>query len=204
MPRIRTIKPTFFRSRAVRRLSSNDVRIVWVGLWPLADDHGRLLDEPDQLAGDLWALELTAEQIDAALTELHDAGRVHRYEVDGERFIQVTNWHDHQKINRPNDSEIPPAPLTDESVNAHGALIGGREGKGKEGRGGLTPFCPLHPGGTRQKCGPCGDARRAFDLAQKTTRDKPTIVGIVTEPDCPKHPHRPLRGCDRCAEEAAA
>jgi hypothetical protein len=32
---------------------------------------------------------------------------------------------------------------------------------------------------------------------------KPTVSGVITEPDCERHPHRPARGCDRCAEEAA-
>src|SRR3954469_18075275 len=105
MARIRTIKPTFLRSPAVRRLSSSDVKLLWVGLWPLSDDEGRMVDEPGLLVGDLWALDLTEEQIEAALVELNEQGRIVRYEVGGERFMQVTNWFDHQRIQKPNPSE---------------------------------------------------------------------------------------------------
>ncbi len=207
MARIRTVKPSFFRSRAVRRLSSNDVRLLWVGLWPLADDSGRLLDEPTQLVGDLWALEMNADRIDAALTELHEAGRIIRYDVDGERFIQITNWSDHQRIQKPTPSEIPPAPVAEHSGSATGTVSGGREGKGRGREGNaraLTPFCEQHPQGIDAPCRACGNARRAFDLAATAERSKPTVSGIVTPPDCARHPYYPAHDCAKCAEEMAA
>lgn len=188
MPRIRSVKPTFFRSRAVRRLSSNDVRIVWIGLWPLSDDQGRLLDEPDILAGDLWALNLSAEQIDAALAELHEQRRIVRYEVGGERFIQTTNWAEHQKISKPTPSEIPPAPGAEDSGSVPGGLPSGGEGRGEERRGKGTgaessgvlpdsppsPFCPKHPDGTDSPCRACGNARRAREAWETASKTKPT------------------------------
>ena len=183
MARIRTIKPTFFRSRAVRKLSSNDVRLLWVGLWPLSDDEGRMLDEPEQLVGDLWALELNAEQIEAALSELHKHGRIVRYEVDGERFMQVTNWLDHQRIQKPNASEIPPIPVSDNSDTTTGTVSVGREGKGRGREGNaraLTPFCIKHPTGTDSPCRACGNARRAFDADVIVKKNKPTVPGIIT------------------------
>ena len=65
-------------------------------------------------------------------------------------------------------------------------------------------FCSKHPNGAGGNCGGCADARRLHTAWAKTEKHKPTVPGIITEPDCPKHPGRPLRGCDRCAEEAIA
>jgi hypothetical protein len=48
------------------------------------------------------------------------------------------------------------------------------------------------------------NARRRFDAAAKADRVKPTVPGIVTEPDCELHPFYPARDCPRCTEEAVA
>jgi len=176
--RIRTIKPTFFRSRAVRRLSSSDVKLLWIGLWPLSDDEGRMVDEPGLLVGDLWALDLTESQIEAALTELNEQGRIVRYEVDGERFMQVTNWFDHQKIQKPYPSEIPAPPLQAHSGNGTGTVETGEERRGreKEGSATATPFCNNHPSGTDKPCRACGRARLAYEAAAKDEKNKPTVI----------------------------
>lgn len=207
MSRIRSIKPTFFRSRSVKKLTDK-AKLVWVGLWNVADDDGRLLDELGILIGDLWALSVTEAKLDKALDELHNQGRIVRYEVAGQSYIQVTGW-DHQRINRPTPSTIPPVPLTDVSVRAPRGLTGGKEGIGrdKEGEASVDAepplFCPSHPNGSNASCGPCADARRVHGKWERDTKPqpKPAVPGIVTQADCPKHPHRPLVGCDRCAEE---
>lgn len=206
MARIRTIKPTFFRSRSVKKLTDR-AKLVWIGLWNLADDDGRLVDELGILIGDLWALSVTEAKLDATLDELHRGGRIIRYKVAGQAFIQVTGW-DHQRINRATPSAIPHYSLSDESVSPHGGLTSGREGKGRDKEGEATfvaeppLFCPTHPTGSVSKCGPCADARRLHDQWARTVKPitQPTIVGIVTEADCDIHPGRPKRGCDRCAE----
>lgn len=131
MARIRSIKPTFFRSRSVKKLSDK-AKLAWIALWNVADDEGRLLDELGILTGDLWALSLSEAKLDRVLNELHTEGRIIRYEVAGQGFIQVTGW-DHQRINRPTLSLLPPVSLTDQSVSPHLRLTGGREGIGREG-----------------------------------------------------------------------
>lgn len=94
---------------------------------------------------------------------------------------------------------------------------------GQVGRGITSEPLENHQGGSRPApwrcgnhqnapaggaCSACGDARRQHDATTRDARaievSRPTVPGIVTEPDCPKHPHRPLRGCDRCAEDAVA
>ncbi len=176
MARIRSIKPTFFRSRSVKALSS-DEKLVWIGLWSAADDEGRLLDEVGILVGDLWALSLSASKLDGILARLDAVNRIQRYEIAGQRYIQVCNWQEHQRISHPTVSDIPPAPLRTVSGIVPDPLR--REGKGRDRRGGEAPplFCPNHPSGTDGPCRPCGDARRAHEawlLAEKT-KPSPSI-----------------------------
>jgi len=218
MPKIRTVKPSFFMSRAVKKLT-DEQKLVWLGLWPNADDEGRMLDEPEIIAGQLWALSKSAVKIDRILDGLDDADRIIRYEVAGERFIQVTGWHEHQKITRVATSLIPQCPgdviaarqqrrSSVAAVSRHGGK--GKEGKGKEGEAldSAEPplFCPNHPTGSDRSCGPCADARRLHDQWQRQQKpvEKPTVPGIITDPDCDVHLGYPKRDCPRCAEEAVA
>lgn len=50
--RIRTIKPEFWVSESMGRLS-RDARLIFVGLWSLADDYGRFRADPRLIAGQL-------------------------------------------------------------------------------------------------------------------------------------------------------
>jgi hypothetical protein len=209
MARIRSIKPTFFRSRSVKRLTA-DQKLVWIGLWPLADDEGRLMDETGILVGDLWALSISESKLDKTLDQLDDAGRIIRYEVAGQAYIQVTNWTEHQKINRPTPSLFPPAPLTNHSGRAHASLSESSllEGKGEERKGGEAPplFCSAHPKGGAGKCGACGDARRlraAWDLEQKN-KPTPTTPVRLDPNDGHEHEKHPTENyCLRCDEVMA-
>lgn len=202
MARIRTIKPTFFRSRSVKKLSDK-AKLVWIGLWNLADDAGRLMDELGILTGDLWALSVSETKLDAALDELAREGRIVRYKVAGQAYIQVTGW-EHQKINRATPSGIPPVDLSDDSVSAHGGLTSGREGKGRDKEGEATfvagaPFCKKHPNGTDAPCRACGDARRRWE----TTRNLPEVITLPPRTDePPEHDHRwlPDGSCMLCTE----
>lgn len=169
--RIRTIKPEFFGSEDVSGLSFR-ARLTWIGLWVHCDDHGRMKDVDRLVKAHVWPLEdeVGLDDIESDLEELAENGRIIRYEVDGRRFLAVTNWHSHQRINRPTKSRIP-APdtptdmdceecsrsmhggLTEASVSAHGGLTVGDaevltegslwEGKGKEGKGGTPSGGPL-------------------------------------------------------------
>jgi hypothetical protein len=49
MARARTIKPNFLRSRSMRAVSAM-ARLTFIQLWLLADDAGRLMAHPRQLA----------------------------------------------------------------------------------------------------------------------------------------------------------
>lgn len=208
MARIRSIKPTFFRSRSVKKLTDK-AKLVWIGLWNVADDEGRVADELGILTGDLWALAVSEARLDKVLDELVTERRIVRYKVAGQAFIQVLGW-EHQRINRATPSQIPPVSLRDDSVSAHGGLTSGREGIGrdKEGealRAAPPAFCASHPGGTVGDCRACGDARRAHDSWVRAEKTKPIPLPPrdPTAGLCDVHANYPLP-CIRCAEEVAS
>lgn len=206
MPRIRTVKPDFWKSRSVKKLTDRE-KLVWLGLWNYADDYGRIMDEPVMLVGELWALGLNAKQMEDTLAGLHTKGRIVRYVVEGDGFIQVTGW-EHQKISHPTDSGIPPVPLPNNSGMAPDSFL--LEGRGREGIGGggakVEPEskCSKHLNDPNPpKCGACGDARRAHDAWVRAEKNKPTASGIVTPPTC-KHEYPLSLPCPHCESEAAA
>jgi hypothetical protein len=217
MPKIRTVKPSFFMSRAVKKLS-DEQKLVWLGLWPNADDEGRMLDEPEIIAGQLWALSKSAVKLDRILEALDDADRIIRYEIAGERFIQVTGWHEHQRITRVAASVIPGVPDTvvasrrqrRSSVAAVPQQCGkGKEGKGEEGEATFVAepplFCSLHEGNpSGGACSRCGDARRVHERWMRSQRpvEQPTRSGIVTPAVCTDG--YPLGECPYCDQAVAS
>ena len=110
--RIRSIKPEFWASESVGRLS-RDTRLVFVGLWSLADDSGRFRADPRYIAGQLFPYDDDGlKTVSRALASLREEGCVHLYEADRSQYGQVTGWERHQKIDRPSPSKIPQPPET--------------------------------------------------------------------------------------------
>lgn len=107
MARIRTIKPEFFTSETVADLAVR-ARLTWIGLWTYCDDYGRCRDNVKLVKAAVWALDdVSLVSIEKDLSDLHSAGLILRYAVDGKSFIQVTNWTEHQKVSHPTASKFP-------------------------------------------------------------------------------------------------
>lgn len=106
MARIRTIKPEFFTS-----LSNSDLsfpaRLTFIGLWTHADDEGRCVDDARLIKAAIWPLERSVKAVEADLVELESADKVTRYGRDGRRYLAITEWLTHQRINRPTASKLP-------------------------------------------------------------------------------------------------
>ena len=106
MPRARGIKPAFFKNDVLVELDYW-IRLLFIGLWTLADRAGRLEDRPKRIKMELFAADDV--DIDAGLTALHDSGFILRYEAGGQRFIQVLNFARHQSPHaKEPPSTIPP------------------------------------------------------------------------------------------------
>lgn len=109
MGRIRTIKPEFFRSRSLAKVSI-PARLTFAGLWTEADDHGNGVADADLLKGALWPKDrdVDAHAVEAHLAEL--AGEhILLYEVSGERYFHVLRWRLHQSAAyRRGEAKFPP------------------------------------------------------------------------------------------------
>ncbi|MEU3020831.1 hypothetical protein ABZ635_25995 [Nocardiopsis sp. NPDC007018] len=148
MPRIRTIKPDFFTSLTIADLTK-EARLTFIGLWTHVDDEGRCVDDARLVKAAVWPLDdRTAKDVDVDLWEISDAGLVLRYAVDGKKFIAVSGWQEHQRINRPTPSKFPapekgeqtPKGLNECSVRTHGGLSeDSREPHKETGEGSFTP-----------------------------------------------------------------
>ncbi len=101
MARARLLKPGFFTNSALGRLSMG-ARLVFQGLWCVADREGRLVDDPARLKVEI--LPYDKVNLDRLLDDLHEAGFIVRFESEGRRFIQVVNFAKHQ---RPHAREVP-------------------------------------------------------------------------------------------------
>ena len=102
MARARTIKPAFFDSEQVASCSVL-ARLTFTGLWCLADRDGKLQDRPRRIRAELYPYEADLD-LDAALDDLSRAGLIVRYEVAGERFMQIPGFKKHQ---HPHPKESP-------------------------------------------------------------------------------------------------
>ncbi|MDP3952615.1 hypothetical protein [Microbacterium sp.] len=154
MARIRSVKPGYFTSLDTAGQLSRDCRLHFAGLWTYADDHGRGVDDSRLIKAAVWPLDddIQGPEVEALQAELEAAGRIVRYvdSTNGRRYFEITNWADHQKPNRPQDSSYP-APndehctITECAVNDHGGRTedAAPEGRGEERRGGeVAPASP--------------------------------------------------------------
>ena len=93
MARARNIKPGFFTNDELVALPF-ETRLLFIGLWTIADRAGRLLDRPKKIKMDV--LPGDDVDVDACLSQLAAGGFITRYSVGGLRIVQVVNWSKHQ------------------------------------------------------------------------------------------------------------
>lgn len=93
MARARNIKPGFFRNADLVELPF-EARLLFIGLWTIADRAGRLEDRPKQIKMELFPAD--SFDCDMMLNELQRIGMVDRYEHDGKKYLQVVNFCKHQ------------------------------------------------------------------------------------------------------------
>jgi hypothetical protein len=114
MARIRTVKPDYWKSESIARLTWPS-RLLFIALWSYVDDNGVGLDNEKLIAAEILPLEddpIAARlAIRETLDELSRESRIVRYTVGGRSFLAICGWH-HQKIDRPNK---PRYPLPDEA-----------------------------------------------------------------------------------------
>lgn len=107
MARIRSIKPELPQSESMGKVS-REARLLFILMWTLADDEGRLRGNSRMLASLLFPYDDDAPgQIDRWIFELLEEQCIVVYEVGAATYVQICNWLIHQKIDKPSKSKIP-------------------------------------------------------------------------------------------------
>ncbi|USR61601.1 hypothetical protein NFJ01_04225 [Lelliottia amnigena] len=112
MARSRNIKPGFFTNDELAECSPY-ARLLFAGLWTIADKEGRLDDRPKKVK----AMVLPFDDVDCneLLQQLHSHKFINRYQVNDEQFIQINNWKKHQNPHCKEAASEIPEPVENDS-----------------------------------------------------------------------------------------
>jgi len=105
--RARNVKPGFFKNEELPALEFAG-RLLFIGLWLLADKRGLLEDRPLRIKAEVFPYDDV--DVHSLLTQLARHGFILRYEVEGKRFIQVVNFLKHQSPHPNEKASVIPLP----------------------------------------------------------------------------------------------
>lgn len=137
MARIRSIKPDFFINEEIGRLPF-EARLLFIGLWTIADREGRLAYRPLRIKAVLFPYDEV--DVEGLTGELIAAGLVVPYEVDSVHYLLIPTFLKHQRPHSTERESTLPAPLLNGQItvippldNVHGNvnehLCNNRKGK---------------------------------------------------------------------------
>ena len=93
MARSRLLKPGFFKNEVLSDLEPLD-RLLFAGLWTLADREGRLEDRPRRIKNELFPCD--DYDVDSGISRLASAEFVERYTSCNVRVLLIVNFLKHQ------------------------------------------------------------------------------------------------------------
>ncbi len=109
--RARNIKPGFFKNDVLGEVEPL-ARVLFIGLWCLADRAGRLADRPRKIKAEI--LPYDDCDVERLLDALDRQGFIVRYQAAGERYLWIPGFLRHQNPHpRETASSIPAPPLAD-------------------------------------------------------------------------------------------
>jgi hypothetical protein len=149
VPRIRTIKPEFWRDDALSKVSA-EAALLAIGLLNHADDDGYFNANPKLIEADIFPLRELSGSVTGMVQELAGIGYIKLFSVpDGRRYGCIANFDKHQVINKKNPSKIKELCTIPEDYGSPTvALPVGKERKGKEKEGEKEQgkrFAPFDP-----------------------------------------------------------
>lgn len=133
--RSRNIKPTFFKNDLLAEISPEG-RLLFIGLWCLADREGRLEDRPKRIKGELFPFD--SFDVEKLLQGLCYLGFIIRYESQGNRYIWIPNFEKHQSPHYSEKNSIIP-PYLPEIVTDHDINTPGVDGSSSQTDSRKTP-----------------------------------------------------------------
>jgi hypothetical protein len=93
MARSRNIKPAFFKNEDLAELPFQD-RLLFIGLWGLADREGRLENRVKRIKAEVFPYDDV--NVEQGLKHLVKMKFIVIYKVEDNSFIQISNWDKHQ------------------------------------------------------------------------------------------------------------
>lgn len=111
MARIRSVKPELWTDRKLARLS-RDARLLYIALWNQSDEHSRLQGDSRYVKGHCLPYDddLTLRDVERLVDELAEAGRVIRYDHDGDPYLYLPRLAKHQRLDPRVVSRLPEPP----------------------------------------------------------------------------------------------
>lgn len=110
MPRTRLLKHSFFTNEDLTSLPF-ETRLLFAGLWGIADREGRIEDRPRRIKVGVFPYDDV--DVDQMLWQLHDKRFILRYTYDSKDFISIINFHLHQHPHVNEIKSVLPAPTKD-------------------------------------------------------------------------------------------
>jgi hypothetical protein len=110
--RLRVVQPAFWDDERIGELSW-DARLLLVGMWSYVRDEGVGKDQLGQVIGTLFPCdsdkdhEGTRLRVSAAMDELCAVGLIVRFEANGVKYVEVADWPDWQKPDKPSKRRFP-------------------------------------------------------------------------------------------------
>lgn len=158
MARARNIKPGFYKNEDLAECSVW-ARLIFPGLWMLADREGRLEDRPKRIKGELLPFDELG--IEPLLNELQDRKFILRYETEDGRFIQILKFSTHQAPHYSEKPSVIKPPQFSESK---------------------PPSTPVDSGNDKPKQTQ-REAAQYLYFAQRGAADGPIKIGISERPE---------------------
>jgi hypothetical protein len=112
--RARNIKPGFFKNDHLLECDPL-ARILFEGLWCLADRQGKLEDRPTKIKIEILPCDncdanVLLEQLALKMDDLGKPALINRYVVNNKRYIQIVNFSKHQNPHMNEAESIIPEP----------------------------------------------------------------------------------------------
>ena len=181
--RARNIKPGFWENEMLGRASHTD-RLLFIGLWCLADRDGKLEDRQDRIRHQLFGYDRRPVEVEKSLCHLASLHVITRYDVAGQRYISIPNFKRHQfphpheaKSKIPDPVRQSPGVIACNDMSCNVTL--------NPESGILNPDPPIvpHPGDesleTFWKAYPRRIGKNALKRAWAKAKDKPSIETLL-------------------------
>jgi len=117
--RSRNIKPGFWENETIGRLTHTQ-RLLFIGLWCIADREGKLENRPDRIKHLIFGYDKQKIDVHGELTVMARLGLVNLYEVNGMPIIIIPKFKKHQSPHHTERRSNLPDPQS--NSESHGEL----------------------------------------------------------------------------------